>query len=152
MELYNPPLVDKNSVNKYNSLYMQTQMKMISMEYGINMDYCNPNDLKINNYINDIDEKTNLKNININEEKLDDDENTNRENNKNEIIYSNKQKKQNYFNINFNKNMDKINFRQNTKFEDKNKVKIYSKRNNNFENNEKDPEKKLIPFSNSINI
>ena len=151
LELYNPPLVDKNKISQANSFYMKTQMKLISMEYGINMDYCNPTDLKINNYINDIDEKTNLKNININEEKLDD-ENTNRENNKDEITYSNLQKKQNYFNINFNKNMDKINFRQNTKFEDKNKVKIYNKRNNNFENNGNDPEKQFNPFSNSINI
>ena len=39
MELYNPPLVDKNKINKSNSLYMKTQMKMISMEYGINMDF-----------------------------------------------------------------------------------------------------------------
>ena len=46
MELYNPPLVDKNSVNKYNSLYMKTQMKMISMEYGINMDFKKDNDIK----------------------------------------------------------------------------------------------------------
>ena len=39
MELYNPPLVDKNKINKLNSLYMKTQMKIISMEYGINMDF-----------------------------------------------------------------------------------------------------------------
>ena len=39
MQLYNPPLVDKNKINKSNSLYMKTQMKMISMEYGINMDF-----------------------------------------------------------------------------------------------------------------
>ena len=39
MELYNPPLVDKKNVTKANSLYMKTQMKIISMEYGLNMDY-----------------------------------------------------------------------------------------------------------------
>ena len=39
MELYNPPLVDKKNVTKANSLYMKTQMKIISMEYGLNMGY-----------------------------------------------------------------------------------------------------------------
>ena len=39
MELYNPPLVDKKSVTIANSLYMKTQMNIISMEYGLNMDY-----------------------------------------------------------------------------------------------------------------
>ena len=63
MELYNPPLVDKNSVNKYNSLYMKTQMKMISMEYGINMDFKEDNDIK--NQENKI--KLNNKNIEKNE-------------------------------------------------------------------------------------
>ena len=39
MELYKPPLVDKNKINKTNSLYMKTQMKIISSEYGIKMDF-----------------------------------------------------------------------------------------------------------------
>ena len=51
MELYNPPLVDKNKINKTNSLYMKTQMKMISMEYGINMDFQNDIDNKNKNII-----------------------------------------------------------------------------------------------------
>ena len=91
LELYNPPLVDKYTVSKANTFYMKTQMKLISMEYGIKMDYCNPNDFKINNYVNDNDEKINLKNIKINEEKLSE-ENTYRENNNSEVIYSSKKK------------------------------------------------------------
>ena len=70
MELYNPPLVDKNKINKTNSLYMKTQMKIISMEYGVNMDFNkeeknqnnNNNKNFINNYIND-DEDKNTENI-----------------------------------------------------------------------------------------
>ena len=63
LELYNPPMIDKNKVSKSNSLYMKTQMKMISMEYGIPIDYCDQKDLKINNKIDNIDEeKKNLKN------------------------------------------------------------------------------------------
>ena len=70
MELYNPPLVDKNKINKTNSLYMKTQMKIISMEYGVNMDFNkeeknqnnNNNKKFINNYIND-DEDKNTENI-----------------------------------------------------------------------------------------
>ena len=38
-ELYNPPMVDKHSITRSNSLYMRSQMNLISMEYGINMDY-----------------------------------------------------------------------------------------------------------------
>ena len=52
MELYKPPLVDKNKINKTNSLYMKTQMKIISSEYGIKMDF--KNDVE--------DEKKNIKN------------------------------------------------------------------------------------------
>ena len=63
LELYNPPMIDKNKVSKSNSLYMKTQMKMISMEYGIPIDYCDQKDLKINNKSDNIDEeKKNLKN------------------------------------------------------------------------------------------
>ena len=146
LELYNPPLVDKNKVSKANSFYMKAQMKLISMEYGINMDYCKPNDLKINNYINDNDEKSNLKNVNIDEVKLSD-KNTNRGNNNDEVIYSNKQKKQKYFTINFNKSMNRLDL------DDKNEAKNinYNFRKNNLENTENDSEKKIIPFSNSIN-
>ena len=52
MELYKPPLVDKNKINKTNSLYMKTQMKIISSEYGIKMDFKN----------DDEDGKKNIKN------------------------------------------------------------------------------------------
>ena len=57
LELYNPPMIDKNKVSKANSLYMKTQMKMISMEYGIPIDYCEQKDLKINNINENIDEE-----------------------------------------------------------------------------------------------
>ena len=69
MELYNPPLVDKNSVNKYNSLYMKTQMKMISMEYGINMDFKKDNDKKY--------QKNKIK---LNNKKIEENENDNIDN------------------------------------------------------------------------
>lgn len=77
LELYNPPLVDKNSVTRANSLYMVTQMKMISMEYGINMDYCDSKELKKNNNNkNENEEENPLKNnidneIKINKDKID---------------------------------------------------------------------------------
>ena len=58
-QLYNPPLVDKNKINKSNSLYMTTQMKIISMEYGVKMDYNKENKLK--------DNETNINNDNIND-------------------------------------------------------------------------------------
>ena len=43
LELYNPPLVDKKNVSQMNSLYMNTQMKLIESEYGIKLNYYNPN-------------------------------------------------------------------------------------------------------------
>lgn len=57
LELYNPPMIDKNKVSKANSLYMNAQMKMISMEYGIPIEYCEQKDLKINNKNEIIDEE-----------------------------------------------------------------------------------------------
>ena len=78
--LYNPPLIDKNSFRKTNSLYMKTQMKIISMEYGIKMDYCKPEDLIVNkngfNYDNKDEEEKDLIN-NINEEKNDEEKTKN---------------------------------------------------------------------------
>ena len=70
MELYNPPLVDKNKINKTNSLYMKTQMKIISMEYGINMDFKKDDELNINNKENQRIQNNNNKYINnyINDE------------------------------------------------------------------------------------
>ena len=91
LELYNPPLVDKNSVTRANSLYMMTQMKMISMEYGIPMDYCDSKDLKKNNdNKNENEEENPLNNnidneIQINEEKLDEINNDNNNNDNNNI-------------------------------------------------------------------
>ena len=49
----------KNKVSKANSIYMKTQMKMISMEYVIPIDYCDQKDLKINNKNDNIDEEKN---------------------------------------------------------------------------------------------
>ena len=46
MELYNPPLVDKRNVSQMNSLYMNTQMKLLENEYGIKMKYYNPEETK----------------------------------------------------------------------------------------------------------
>ena len=43
LELYNPPLVDKKNVSQMNSMYMNTQMKLIENEYGIKLGYYNPN-------------------------------------------------------------------------------------------------------------
>ena len=43
MELYNPPMVDKKSVSQMNSIYMNTQMKLIENEYGVKLNYYNPN-------------------------------------------------------------------------------------------------------------
>lgn len=66
LELYNPPMIDKNKVSKANSLYMTTQMKMISMEYGIPIDYCDPKDLKINKENDNIDEEKKILKNNYN--------------------------------------------------------------------------------------
>lgn len=44
-ELYNPPLVDKSSVGPMNSMYMNTQMKLIENEYGVKMKYEKPKKL-----------------------------------------------------------------------------------------------------------
>ena len=43
MELYNPPLVDKRNVTQMNSLYMNTQMKLLESEYGVKLNYYNGN-------------------------------------------------------------------------------------------------------------
>lgn len=56
LELYNPPLVDKKNVSQMNSLYMNTQMKLIENEYGVKLNYYKP-ELDDNN-IQDDDEET----------------------------------------------------------------------------------------------
>ena len=84
-ELYNPPLVDKNKVSKANSLYMKTQMKIISREYRLPMDYYNNEDL---NNINK-DEEKHLLNNNNNIEKLYEEETKREKSNDNEDKNSN---------------------------------------------------------------
>ena len=39
MQLYNPPLVDKKNISVMNSMYMNTQMKLMENEYGIKMGF-----------------------------------------------------------------------------------------------------------------
>ena len=58
-ELYNPPMVDKDTVQRTNSLYMRSQMNLISMEYGIKVDYADQG--SVNNRYND--EENNLINV-----------------------------------------------------------------------------------------
>lgn len=36
MELYQPPLVDTNAVDKVNTLYMRMQTGLVEMEYDVN--------------------------------------------------------------------------------------------------------------------
>ena len=43
MELYNPPLIDKRNVSQMNSIYMNTQMKLMENEYGVKLNYYKPN-------------------------------------------------------------------------------------------------------------
>ena len=59
MELYNPPLVDKKNISHMNSLYMNTQMKLIENEYGVKMNYYNPNENTRNELIDDEEEDEN---------------------------------------------------------------------------------------------
>ena len=141
LELYNPPLVDKNTFRKANSLYMNTQMKIISLEYGIKMDYCNPENLNIKyKIINKNEEKVLL---NVNKEEKIDDEVTKNENDNNYMEENDKQSDKKYFNINLRKNINKKNTEINKKLKNKNsKINIY---NNN--ENEVDSEKKAISFT-----
>ena len=100
MELYNPPLVDKKNVTQMNSLYMNTQMKLLESEYGVKLNYYkgtqdeNPNIVddeeipiikvkkKSNKSNNNIDDNNNIKNNN----KEDNEEDINEENFKNKKI------------------------------------------------------------------
>ena len=145
--LYNPPLIDKNSFRKTNSLYMKTQMKIISMEYGIKMDYCNPEDLIVNkngfNYDNKDEEEKDL--ININYKEKNDEENTKNEINDDELT-QNKQ----YFKINVRRNENRINVKSKSEkiIKDKmSKIKFYTNFNNYFDNTDTDSEKKAISFT-----
>ena len=53
LELYNPPLVDKKNVSQMNSMYMNTQMKLIENEYGVKLNYYKPENEDINNQDDD---------------------------------------------------------------------------------------------------
>ena len=94
MELYNPPLVDKKNISQMNSLYMNTQMKLIESEYGVKMNYYNPNDnynldeegtpmIKINKNPKVKSNDNINKNNNIGNKKEDDEENYKIENEEN---------------------------------------------------------------------
>ena len=147
LELYNPPLIDKRTFRKTNSLYMKTQMKIISMEYGIKMDYCNPEDLIVNNngknYDNKDEEEKDL--ININYKEKNDEEKTKNEINDDELT-QNKQ----YFKINVRRNENRINVKSKSEkiIKDKmSKIKFYTNFNNYFDNTDTDSEKKAISFT-----
>ena len=64
MDLYNPPLVDKKNVSQMNSLYMSTQMKLMENEYGIKMNYYNPNE-NTRNVLKDDQEEDDMPIFNI---------------------------------------------------------------------------------------
>ena len=120
-ELYNPPFVNKDTVSISNSLYMKTQMKMISMEYGITMDYYQPKDLQINKN-NNTDEEKKLLIINNNNENE-----TMYKKNENEINKIYEQSNNNkFFKINFRKNTTKLNLESYDIKKDK------DKNNNNY--------------------
>lgn len=57
LELYNPPLVDKKNVSQMNSMYMNTQMKLLENEYGVKLNYYKP-EVEDNNNIQEDDEET----------------------------------------------------------------------------------------------
>ena len=57
LELYNPPLVDKKNVSQMNSIYMNTQMKLIESEYGVKLNYYKPEDEENNNQEQNEDEE-----------------------------------------------------------------------------------------------
>ena len=82
LELYNPPLVDRKNVTQMNSMYMNTQMKLIENEYGIKMKYYNPN---IDNDTDMVDEEqTPIIKIKKKSNKSKNNNNINKENDKKE--------------------------------------------------------------------
>ena len=56
MELYNPPLVDRRNVSEMNSIYMNTQMKLLENEYGVKMSYYKHNEETKNMFDDDEEE------------------------------------------------------------------------------------------------
>ena len=86
MDLYNPPLVDKKNVSQMNSLYMSTQMKLMENEYGIKMNYYNPNENTRNVFKDDQEEDDMpIFNIQNTEKKHLKEENQNDNGNKNNV-------------------------------------------------------------------
>ena len=106
MELYNPPLVDKRNVSQMNSLYMNAQMKLLESEYGVKLSYYNPNE-DTRNILDENGEdsspiiqiqnteknKLNAKNITESENKNDSEVNEEDDDNTNNVISLNIQKK-----------------------------------------------------------
>lgn len=93
LELYNPPLVDKKNVSQMNSMYMNTQMKLIESEYGVKLNYYKPEDEDNNNQDDEentpiirVKKKKNAnrvkKDININDEETEKEKVENNKNNK----------------------------------------------------------------------
>ena len=96
MELYNPPLVDKRNVSHMNSMYMNTQMKLIENEYGIKMKYYDNEETKNDVFDNELveDDKPiiriqNTEKKNLKEEYDKENNNESETNNKNENSYNN---------------------------------------------------------------
>jgi hypothetical protein len=106
MELYNPPLVDKRNVSQMNSLYMNAQMKLLESEYGVKLSYYNPNE-DTRNILDENGEDSspiiqiqntekkqlNSKNITESENKNDSEVNEEDDDNTNNVISLNIQKK-----------------------------------------------------------
>ena len=92
LELYLPPMIDKNLVHDRNSLYMRTQTKLIEDEYGIDLDLHNKKEQikyeKINDNNNSEDDNYkrrlntfsgnyNINNLNLNKNDENNNENKN---------------------------------------------------------------------------
>ena len=106
LELYNPPLVDKRNVSHMNSLYMNAQMKLLESEYGIKLGYYNPNE-DTRNILDENEEDSspiiqiqnteknqlNAKNVTESENRNDSEINEEDDDNTNNVISLNVQKK-----------------------------------------------------------
>ena len=103
MELYNPPLIDKRNVSQMNSIYMNTQMKLMENEYGVKLNYYKPN----------IDE---------NEE--------NQEEEDSPIIFKRKKNKKNINKNNENNNIENEPENEDEKVEDKNNIENEGEKEN----------------------
>jgi hypothetical protein len=144
MELYNPPLVDRKSVQRMNSLYMNSQMKLLENEYGIKMSYYNKNEEEEEkDAINDTNNFENNTNINIGVK-----------NEKDEPILKIKKKVSketlDLNDIDIDTTNRKFKQSRNESSENSDIVKIFVK-NNNKDNIEQDIEKKNKSFFNRNN-